>query len=136
GLTHWKFHAVDLGPVCADMFTYDIDGDGKADIISSSAHNYGMWWHQQKAGQDGPTFVRRDLFLPPPEVAKLPKDHKLSSEEVSVYNAVNKMRNIQGKASWKMNADLSAFARATAEAMRTKKDVSGKGSYKGVIEFV
>jgi hypothetical protein len=59
----WKFHAANLGDACADMFAYDVDGDGKADIISSSAHNYGIWWHQQLGRQGGePRFVRHDLF--------------------------------------------------------------------------
>jgi hypothetical protein len=64
GKTPWKFHPAALGDACADMFTYDVDGDGKADIISSSAHNYGIWWFQQKPGAKGaaPTFIRRDLF--------------------------------------------------------------------------
>ncbi len=59
----WKFHPADLGPDCADMFAYDLDGDGKADIVSSSAHNFGIWWHKQGPARDSnPTFVRRTLF--------------------------------------------------------------------------
>jgi hypothetical protein len=59
----WAFHPGDLGPECADMFAYDLDGDGKADIISSSAHNYGIWCHGQKAEKGNePIFIRRDLF--------------------------------------------------------------------------
>jgi len=59
----WRFHPADLGPDCADMFAYDVDGDGKPDVISSSAHNYGIWWHQQKAGRGAdPIFIRHDLF--------------------------------------------------------------------------
>lgn len=63
GKTPWKFHPAKLGEACADMFTYEIAGSGKADIISSSAHKYGIWWFEQKTGPDGePTFVQRDLF--------------------------------------------------------------------------
>ncbi len=59
----WTFHPADLGPDCADMFAYDMNGDGLADVLSSSAHNYGIWWHEQKRGTDGhTTFVRHDLF--------------------------------------------------------------------------
>ena len=136
GVTPWKFHRVDLNPVCADMFTYDIDGDGKADIVSSSAHNYGLWWHQQKPGKDGPTFIRHDLFQPPPEVAKLPRDHKLSAEEVELFQAANKNRNNLGNASWKMDANLSALARAAAEAAATLTKVEGKTAYKGTIKLL
>lgn len=43
----WKFHPAKLGPNCAQMHVYDFDGDGKNDVLSSSAHDYGIWWHQQ-----------------------------------------------------------------------------------------
>ncbi len=59
----WKFHPANLGEPCADMFAYDVDGDGKADVISSSAHKFGIWWYQQRPGTgDSPTFLRHDLF--------------------------------------------------------------------------
>jgi hypothetical protein len=59
----WTFHPANLGEACADMFAYDLDADGKADIISTSAHRFGIWWHQQRSGKDGsPTFLRHDLF--------------------------------------------------------------------------
>jgi hypothetical protein len=58
----WKFHPANLGPACADMFTYDLDGDGKADIISSSAHQFGIWSYHQKPGKDHPNFLKVDLY--------------------------------------------------------------------------
>ena len=55
----WTFHKADLGPDCANMLVYDIDGDGDSDVISSSAHKYGIWWFEQKPGKSGePTFVQ------------------------------------------------------------------------------
>jgi hypothetical protein len=30
-----------------------VDGDGKNDVISSSAHDYGIWWHKQRVDQQG-----------------------------------------------------------------------------------
>ena len=58
----WAFHPATLGPEAADMFVLDLDGDGKVDVLSSSAHKYGIWWHQQRSGKDRPTFMRNDLF--------------------------------------------------------------------------
>ena len=58
----WQFHPTNLGPNCADMFTYDMDSDKLPDIISSSAHAFGIWWHRQTPDQKGNAFVRRDLF--------------------------------------------------------------------------
>ena len=58
----WKFHAVNIGEDCANMYTADVDGDGDADVISSSAHKYGIWWHEQKAEKGHSRFVRHDFF--------------------------------------------------------------------------
>lgn len=45
----WKFHPAPLGEPAADMHVFDINGDGRADVLSSSAHAYGIWWHEQTA---------------------------------------------------------------------------------------
>jgi hypothetical protein len=31
------------------MCVYDVSGDGCADVLSSSAHGYGLWWCEQTA---------------------------------------------------------------------------------------
>jgi hypothetical protein len=46
------------------MYAVDVDGDGKADIISSSAHGFGIWWHRQVAGKDGKTSFQTRTFFP------------------------------------------------------------------------
>ena len=106
--TPWKFHAGKITDNCADMYTIDIDGDGKADVVSTSAHNYGFWWSQQKALN---TFLQRPLFLPPSEVAKLPKETGLSADETALLGAINKIRTSTFKAPWKLNAKLTAEAK-------------------------
>jgi hypothetical protein len=59
----WKFHRAGLGEACADMFAYDVDGDGNADVISSSAHHFGIWSYLQRPGRgDDPAFLKKDLF--------------------------------------------------------------------------
>ncbi|MDZ7620637.1 MAG: VCBS repeat-containing protein, partial [Patescibacteria group bacterium] len=47
--TPWPFHRVDFGKACAQMLVYDCNGDGLADVITTSAHEYGIWWHEQTA---------------------------------------------------------------------------------------
>jgi len=49
----WIFHPVDLGEDCSQMYVLDLDGDGDADVISASAHDYGIWWHEQIRNSDG-----------------------------------------------------------------------------------
>lgn len=48
--SHWKFHEANLGDDCANMFVIDADKDGDADVVSSSAHRFGLWWHEQTPG--------------------------------------------------------------------------------------
>lgn len=54
----WEFIKCDLGPACAQMVVLDVNGDGLADVISSSAHAKGVWWHERKPGGGDPQFVR------------------------------------------------------------------------------
>jgi hypothetical protein len=49
---NWTFHPASLGEECAQMYSMDVDGDGDSDIISSSVHNYGIWWHEQVRNGD------------------------------------------------------------------------------------
>jgi len=59
---NWKFHPAELGPKCADMLVYDVDNDGDSDVITSSAHNYGIWWFEQQPGTGGPQFKQHLIF--------------------------------------------------------------------------
>jgi hypothetical protein len=54
----WKFTPAALGPDCAQMIIYDVNGDGIPDAITSSAHNYGVWWWEQKKRVAEPVFVQ------------------------------------------------------------------------------
>ena len=64
GTTPWKFHPGGVSDLSADVFAFDVDNDGKADILCTSAHKYGIWWEKQLApNADGhPQFKRNDLF--------------------------------------------------------------------------
>jgi hypothetical protein len=54
----WRWVPAELGPDCAHMLVYDVNGDGVPDVITSSAHLKGIWWHEQRRGPDGPEFVQ------------------------------------------------------------------------------
>ncbi len=43
----WQFHPAKLGEDCAQIYVYDFDGDGDNDVLSSAAHQLGIWWHEQ-----------------------------------------------------------------------------------------
>ncbi|TKJ39659.1 MAG: hypothetical protein CEE38_02430 [Planctomycetes bacterium B3_Pla] len=45
--SNWKFHPANLGEDCANVLVYDVDDDGDSDVITNSAHKYGIWWFEQ-----------------------------------------------------------------------------------------
>lgn len=60
GDPEWQQHKYNFtGAGGADMFAYDIDGDGDNDVITSlQAHAYGLAWFEQVKGDDGITFTK------------------------------------------------------------------------------
>jgi hypothetical protein len=52
----WRFHPQSFGPGGAQMYTYDVNGDGVADVLTSiAAHGYGVSWFEQRREADGRT---------------------------------------------------------------------------------
>jgi len=56
--TPWTFHPFSMvrtdktwGTECANIFADDLDGDGDMDLISSSAHAFGVWWWENIDGK-------------------------------------------------------------------------------------
>jgi hypothetical protein len=64
GKTPWTFHAANLGQACADMYAYDVDGDGRNDVLSTSAHQFGIWWHKNGFDKkaEKPVWTTNTLF--------------------------------------------------------------------------
>ena len=61
--TPWSFHPARLGDAVADMIAYDVNHDGKTDVIASSAHQFGIWWFERTGEKDGDSaFIKHDLF--------------------------------------------------------------------------
>lgn len=60
--TDWNFHPADLGAECSQMYIIDLDGDGDNDVISASAHDYGMWWHEQVKRSDTVAWINHEIF--------------------------------------------------------------------------
>ena len=58
---NWRFHPAQLGPKCANMLVYDVDGDGDSDIITSSAHDYGIWWFESTSGGFKQHLISKDF---------------------------------------------------------------------------
>lgn len=65
----WKFHAQQFARAGgAEMYAYDVDGDGDNDVITSlSAHNYGLAWYEQTQQGDQRMFTQHLIMGDKPE---------------------------------------------------------------------
>ena|GEM_PF-166199 len=45
--SNWIFHPAGLGEDCSQIYALDAKGDGRLSLVSSSAHRYGIWWHEK-----------------------------------------------------------------------------------------
>lgn len=73
----WSFHKADLGSECAQMYALDLDSDGDNDVISSSAHNYGIWWYEQTKQGDSICWKKHEIF------SEFSQSHGLALEDIN-----------------------------------------------------
>ncbi|HKQ39045.1 MAG TPA: VCBS repeat-containing protein [Verrucomicrobiae bacterium] len=73
GADTWKQHKRMFGTGGAQMYTYDVNGDGLNDVITSiAAHGYGLAWYEQlREKQDGEIQFKEHIFM-----NKAPKENK------------------------------------------------------------
>lgn len=50
---NWVFHPAELSQPSSQMYVMNLNRDRLPDIISASAHLYGIWWHEQKRDASG-----------------------------------------------------------------------------------
>lgn len=74
----WTFHKAPFGPACADMCLFDYDADGDQDLVTSSAHNYGIWWFEQGKDADGnATWTQHEIYM------KVSQTHSLEMADIN-----------------------------------------------------
>ena len=70
----WIFHPTPFGAGGAQMYTYDVNADGRPDVITSLvAHGYGLAWFEQLAEKDEkghPKFKQHTITGSKPEETK------------------------------------------------------------------
>jgi len=59
----WLFHAAAISEDCSQIYALDANTDGKTDLISASAHNYGIWWHERTGDENGKLIWTQHLIF-------------------------------------------------------------------------
>ena len=59
----WTWHPeFELGSASVPILVHDVNGDGRNDLIVGEAHNYGLYWLEQGAAEDGSrTWTKHDI---------------------------------------------------------------------------
>ena len=62
----WKWHPAKFAEAAAQMLVYDVNGDGRNDVITAwHCHNYGLVWQEQLRNGKGEISWRRHIILSP-----------------------------------------------------------------------
>ena len=66
GAPAWRLHKAFFAPAAAQLFAYDVNGDGRTDVVTAlAAHGYGLAWHEQLAerGPGGELSFKPHVFM-------------------------------------------------------------------------
>jgi len=59
--SNWTWHPSNLGDPSSHMYTADFDQDGDLDVFTASAHERGVWWHENEGEGSNQKFTRHTL---------------------------------------------------------------------------
>jgi hypothetical protein len=131
----WTKHDADFGEGGAQMHTYDVDGDGDNDVVTSLvAHGYGLAWFEQVGSGGQVSFVQHLIMGAEPEDNRYGvKFSQLHAVEVVDMDGDGVEDIVTGKRHWAHGStgDVDANAPPVAYWFRTVRDAAG-----GEVDFV
>jgi hypothetical protein len=121
----WTWHPAAFSDDVADMIVYDINGDGKSDVIASSAHKFGIWAYEQNEAKDRSgnlTFTRQVLF---PEL--ISETHAMNLADI---NGDGLKDLVTGKRFWSHGrSEPGANAPSRIYWLQAEKSADGKTTF-------
>lgn len=101
--TPWAFHPFKFADAAAQMLVYDVDGDGRNDVITSwHCHLYGLVWYRQISKADGSIDWEQHEILPikPDLNSSQLRVSQLHAFDVADFNGDGLTDFVTGKRFW------------------------------------
>lgn len=76
--SNWVFHTTDFGEDCSQIYALATPSNGLPDLISASAHHYGIWWHERTADEKGNTTWKHHIIF-----NKFSQSHALAMSDIN-----------------------------------------------------
>ncbi len=99
----WPFHAFHFADAACQMLVYDVDGDGRNDIITAwHCHHYGLvWWKQLKNANGNIDWQQQVILSPAPDLSSTDfRPSQLHALELVDMNGDGLLDILTGKRFW------------------------------------
>ncbi|MGL6196193.1 MAG: FG-GAP repeat domain-containing protein [Thermoguttaceae bacterium] len=134
GKSPWKFHPFHFADAAAQILVFDIDGDGKNDIVTAwHCHLFGLVWYKQVRDANGEiTWEKHEILTPTPD--KESSDFRVSqlhAYDVADFNGDGKTDFVTGKRFWAHGSkgDEEPNAPALVVWFELKRDGKGGATF-------
>jgi hypothetical protein len=134
----WVKHPFTFASRAAQMFTYDVNGDGLNDVITSiDAHGYGLAWYEQLK-EDGKITFREHLIL---NKGPTPNEHGVSFSQLHSLDLVDMdgdglLDIVTGKRFWAHGPTGDVEPNAPAVLYWFKLDRSGNSAARFIPNLI
>jgi len=127
----WKFHPFDFADAAAHLLVFDIDGDGKCDVVTSwHCHHYGLLWYRQiRAADDQITWEKHEILPVKPDMdSDALRISQLHAFDIADFNGDGRMDFVTGKRKWAHGSkgDSEPNAPFVLYWFENTKDANGK----------
>ncbi len=130
----WTFHRFDFADAAAQLVVFDVDGDGKNDVITSwHCHLYGLLWYKQIRDAEGRiTWEKHEILSPAPdENSSEFRISQLHAFDIADFNGDGITDFVTGKRWWAHGSkgDKEPMSPPVLYWFETKREANGRAKF-------